>query len=166
MTRDEFLATQSTLACQSCGTVGELKLEENPNNGGVRPVCPSCGSKTPIPGAQWLAQRVLRTPRRVRAELEAVWSECGDHCAFCGLSKAYLEANHIGRTIQHIVPFWKGGDAYPVIPFCARCQQMSTAEQERVRRLESQYTELQLHAAQLRETIARLEKQFPELNQG
>jgi 5-methylcytosine-specific restriction endonuclease McrA len=127
----DFNAQRDELACRQCGAVG-LTIERNPNNNGVRPQCPSCGSKSPLRGVQWLRQNRAddRRPRRWAGDptTEEVWAANGDHCAYCGKSRALCERLGIGLTVQHVRPVIFGGAAdSSLIPFCSRCQQGSTA---------------------------------------
>lgn len=155
MTLIEFEERRSALACQGCGAIG-LESERNTNNGGVRPVCPHCGSKTPLAGVQWLKQSTIRTPKRAKVDVDQVWNDCGNHCTHCGASRALLKTLDIGLNAQHMVPFWKAGDEFPLVPYCARCHQESTARQEVTRRIEDRETELDA-------IIKRIEARNPEL---
>lgn len=59
MTVDDFEAQRTTLVCAACGHVGLATRKAGPN---VGPVCMACASTAPLPGVQWLRQRVrLRT---------------------------------------------------------------------------------------------------------
>jgi hypothetical protein len=155
MTRDEFEAQRRQLVCKDCGHEG-LEPELNANNGGLRPVCSACGSKTPLAGQSWLPKAEPRRPRRGLVDVETIWSANGDHCAFCGKSRALCERLGIGLSAQHIVPFAEAGDAWPLVPFCARCQQQSTAAQAETRRVQATIGGLDA-------VIARIEKNHPEL---
>lgn len=155
MTLAEFEATGKWLACQTCGYTGGLLIEENANNGGKRPLCPRCGSKTPLAGVQWLRQQIKSAPRRVHDTRE-VWTLNGDHCTFCGKSWELCDRLGIGRSTQHVMPFYKGGGEWPVVPFCARCQQASAAALEETRRVDARI-------ASLDEIIKRIEARNPEL---
>lgn len=136
MTLEEFERAKRDLSCRLCGTVG-LIAAENANNGGVRPGCPSCGSSTPLAGVQWL-KRTKRINRPSGAyDTSEVWEANGNCCAFCGKTRGECERFRIGLTVQHVVPFSEpGGIEGPLIPFCMRCQQASTAafaETKRIR---------------------------------
>lgn len=156
----DFLEQRASLVCAQCGAVG-LDVERNSNNGGVRPVCRHCGSQSPLPGVQWLKQRSAdeRRPRRLSRDpttLE-VWKANGEHCAFCGKSRDLCQRLGIGITIQHVQPVVFGGALdSPLIPFCARCQQMSTAALEETRRIEVGISTLQ-------DVIHRIEEKAPHL---
>jgi hypothetical protein len=159
MTTVEFDAARSELLCRHCGHRG-LEVERYVSNNGVRPVCPACGSKTPLLGVQWLGQGGSRLSvqhrRKGPIDERALWQAAGDHCTFCGKSWALCEQLGIGRTAQHIWPLLFGGESSPLVPFCARCQEMSRAAlletadvMECIRSLEG--------------VIARIEARFPEL---
>jgi 5-methylcytosine-specific restriction endonuclease McrA len=156
MTREEFLDTRDQLACQACGHVG-LDADHNANNGGMRASCPSCPWR-----GQWLPKG-SRRPRRGPVNTDEVWSANGDHCAFCGKSRALCESLKIGLSAQHVVPFAVAGDAWPLVPFCARCQQASTAALAETQRLEQYLEARERNVAELKATIARIEKLRPEL---
>jgi hypothetical protein len=156
----DFLEQHASLVCAQCGVVG-LDVERNPNNGGVRPICPHCGSRAPLAGVQWLKQRSAhgRRPRRFSGDpttLE-VWKANGEHCAFCGKSRELCQRLGTGLTIQHVHPVVLGGALdSPLIPFCARCQQMSTAALQETRRVEA-------GISTLRHIIRRIEEKAPHL---
>ena len=150
MTRDEFLEQRHQMPCPACGHEG-LEPDHNANNGGMRAACPSCRWR-----GQWLPKAAIKRPSRAPVDTLEVWTSNGDHCAFCGKSRALCEQLGIGRTAQHIVPFYKGGDAWPLVPFCARCQQASAAALAETRRVEETVVSLS-------EIIARIEKHNPEL---
>ena len=44
MTVGEFLLQAPTLVCRHCGHGGLIPSQRNPNNGGIRPICPACQS--------------------------------------------------------------------------------------------------------------------------
>lgn len=155
LTVGEFETQRHQLSCQHCGHVG-LVAEHNANNGGTRPACPICESRSPLSGVSWLPRTTAKTPKRGVVETSEVWTENGNHCAFCGKSRALCERLGIGLSAQHVVPFTTAGDDWPLIPFCARCQQASTAALAETRRVESTIGGLD-------EIIARIEKQNPEL---
>ena len=54
----DFHARRGQLSCRECGRVGELPLHMQASNGGIRPHCPGCGCRSPIPGVLWLRQRL------------------------------------------------------------------------------------------------------------
>lgn len=149
------LASPSPSPPITSGAVG-LDVERNANNGGARPICSACGSKTPLAGVQWLKQSPITTPKRSKVDVDAIWNACGNHCTHCGASRDLLRRLGIGLNAQHMVPFWKAGDAHPLVPYCARCHQESTARQATTRRIEDRETELD-------EIIRRIEKNHPEL---
>jgi 5-methylcytosine-specific restriction endonuclease McrA len=136
----DFNAQRNELACRKCGATG-LTVERNPNNNGVRPRCPACGSRSPLPGVQWLRQDKAhqRRPRRLSGDPSTgeVWEANGNHCAYCGKSRVLCERLGIGLTIQHIQPVVFGGTEKSVlVPFCSRCQQGSTAVLAETREIE------------------------------
>jgi hypothetical protein len=154
----EFEAQRANLACQHCQHVG-LEVERNPNNNGLRPICGHCGSKIPLSGVQWLTQNGAANRKLRRGQTDTplnVWLENGDHCAFCGKSRTLCERLGIGITVQHVVPVVLGGDQGPLIPFCARCQEMSVAALRETR-------DVQRTVGSLEEIIARIEHNNPEL---
>ena len=155
MDLNDFEMTKARLSCRECDAQG-LALDRNANNGGLRPVCPACGSKTPLAGVQWLKQRMIKGPARGPVETLEVWMANGDHCSFCGKSRALCRRLGIGLTAQHIVPHMIGGEAWPLIPFCARCQQASTAAWEETRRVDEAFSTLDA-------IIRRIEATHPEL---
>lgn len=125
----EFEAAQSSLSCQHCNHLG-LAIEHNPNNNGRRPRCPACRSTSPLAGVQWLPQgAVARTPvaRRGDPSGPEVWAANGNHCSFCGKPADLCRRLNIGLQAQHVQPLVMGGGESPLIPFCARCQEMSRA---------------------------------------
>lgn len=131
MTVIEFEKTCGTIACQKCGNLG-LEVYRPINGNHVGAQCPRCGSKTPMAGVQWFAQngssQAMRRTRRSVEELREVWVASGDHCGFCGKSWDLCCRLKIGRTVQHVHPVMFGGaEAGLLIPFCARCQEMSRA---------------------------------------
>lgn len=154
-TRDSFTTERAHLVCQYCAHIG-LELQINANNGGARPVYPECHSVTPLPGVSWLPK--VRNPRVSRSSVDtlAVWQENGDHCAFCGKSRELCARLSIGLTAQHIVPFSFEGDAWPLIPFCSRCQQSSAAALAETRCVQDAL-------ASLDDVIRRIEEKHPEL---
>lgn len=152
----EFEERRPTLTCQHCGHVGLALSKRNANNGGVRPLCPSCGSVTPLEGVSWLKQAPVKTPPRGKYDVEEIWTACGNHCTHCGASRELLKRLEIGLNAQHVVPFWKAGDSFPLVPYCARCHQESTARQEVTRRIEDRETEMDA-------IIKRIEARHPEL---
>lgn len=160
MTVSEFEAQRERLACQHCGGVGLAKSERHPNNNGVRPVCPQCGSIGPIPGIQWLRQNGAEERRLRRLpgtpSTSEVWAANGDHCGFCGKPWAFCERVGIGLTIQHVVPVVFGGGDGPLIPFCARCQEMSVAALKETRNVMGEVDTLD-------DIIKRIEAAHPEL---
>ena len=138
MTVAEFEAQHDHLWCQHCNS-SPLELEHNHNNGGVRPVCPSCRSATPLAGIQWLRKRSAeeRKPVRPGADptTEEVWQANGNHCAHCGLSGEHVEFLGIGKSKQHVLPFKDGGEEGPLIPLCRWCQQDSASQMKRLQSL-------------------------------
>ena len=140
MTLEEFNQQAPELACQQCGAIG-LETFHSPNNNGIRPHCPYCGSGQPLKGAMWLSQnsasaRKIKRPSSDPSTAE-VWEANGNCCAYCGKTREECEKYKIGLTLQHVVPFGSGGESGPLVPFCARCQQGSVAalaETERIRR--------------------------------
>src|SRR3990167_9229988 len=131
MTLAEFEATRATVSCCRCGHAGlECYRPDNGNHIGAR--CPACGSKAPLMGVQWLSQHgsaeSLVRVRRGGQDVREVWTVGGDHCGFCGKSWDLCLRLKIGRTVQHVRPVMFGGaENGLVIPFCARCQEMSRA---------------------------------------
>jgi hypothetical protein len=86
-----------------------------------------------------------------------VWEANGNRCAFCGKSRTLCERLGLGLTVQHVLPVvYGGGDASPLIPFCARCQQASAAALAETQRVER-------HVWSLQEVIDRIEQANPEL---
>lgn len=153
MDLEEFEAQRLTLQCRHCHHVG-LESARNPNNGGVRPICTSCGSPSPLNGIQWLRQHSAKSRQVKRPpgdpSAAAVWAANGNSCAFCGKTSEECERYGIGITKQHVLMFSEGGEDGPMIPFCVRCQQASTAAQAetvRIRRvvdtIQEQLTRLQ-----------------------
>lgn len=133
-TTTEFEALAPDLRCQDCGHTGLELAPPHPNNNGVRPCCPHCGSLKPVPGVQWLKQPGNERKRVSKRDVRAVWEQFGDHCSFCGSPRYLCERLHVGLTQQHIVPIALGGaEDGPVVPMCARCQEMSAAALRRVR---------------------------------
>lgn len=158
MTVSEFEAQRTSLACQHCRHVG-LEVEHNRNNNGYRPVCPQCGSKIPISGVQWLAQNGAADRKLRRGKTPSppdVWLANGDHCAFCGKSRGLCERLGIGLTVQHVVPVILGGEDGPLVPFCARCQEISVAALRHTREVMGELSGLD-------EIIKRIERNNPEL---
>ena len=157
MTVLEFEAQRAGLVCQHCGRDG-LQLDRNANNGGIRPVCSACGSKTPIPSVQWLAQTGAadRKARRASVDPADVWEANGNHCAFCGKPRWLCERLRIGLTAQHLVPVVLGGEAGVLIPFCARCQEASVAALRETRNVLGEIESLDT-------IIQRIESKHPEL---
>lgn len=152
MTVAEFLECKDEMVCRECHAVGFILSERNPNNGGVRGICAKCGS----PGTQWLAQQMVRTPKRGLRDTMAVWLANGDHCSFCGKTRQLCSRLGIGLTAQHVVPFAEAGDEWPLIPFCARCQQASLAALEETKRVTRTINDLD-------SIIRRIEEKNPEL---
>lgn len=155
MTRDEFETQRHQMVCQHCGHEGLDKVY-NPNNNGVRPLCPACGSRTPVAGLQDLPKTRVKAPKRGIVDTLSVWTENGDHCSFCGKSRALCERLGIGLTAQHMVPFAEAGDDWPLIPFCARCQQASAAALAETKRVAQVVGDLDA-------VIRRIEAAHPEL---
>ena len=160
MTAAEFEAQRATLACRACGHVG-LDPYPQPNGNGLGAQCPACESKTPLIGVMWFPQggsrQALWHTRKDYSPRE-VWRAAGDHCTFCGKSWALCEQLNIGRTAQHIHPVLFGGqDTSPLVPFCARCQEMSRAALMETRDVMEYVTELE-------QIIRRIEAANPELN--
>lgn len=155
MNREEFEQRRADLCCRHCGAVG-LETEHNPNNGGVRAVCPGCGSKQPLLGVQWLPKATAKRARAGTVTTSEVWEANGNHCSFCGKSRALCERLGIGLTAQHVVPFAEAGDDWPLIPFCSRCQQASAAALAETRRVQETVGGLDA-------IIQRIQKQNPEL---
>jgi hypothetical protein len=157
VTRDEFLERKASLCCRHCGTVG-LEAEENANNGGMRPICRRCGSRgLRCSDYEWLPKTAQKRPRRAGlVSTREVWEANGNHCSFCGKSRALCERLGIGLTAQHVVPFAEAGDEWPLIPFCSRCQQQSAAALAETRRVQET-------VGGLDEIIQRIQKNNPEL---
>lgn len=155
MTRDEFETQRHQMVCQHCGHEG-LGKECNANNNGVRPLCPACGSTTPVAGLSWLPKSEPKRTKRGPVDTPDVWATNGDHCSFCGKSRALCERLGIGLTAQHVVPFAEGGDDWPLIPFCVRCQQASVAALAETKRVASVVGDLDA-------VIRRIEAAHPEL---
>ena len=134
----EFEAQRDHLWCQHCNHA-PLDLEHNQNNGGVRPVCPSCQSVTPLRGVQWLRKRNANDRKPVRPSgdptTEEVWQANGNHCAHCGLSAAQVEFLGIGKSKQHVIPFKDAGEDGPLIPLCSWCQQDAASQMKRLQSL-------------------------------
>lgn len=151
MTLEEFTRAKAGLSCRECGHVG-LVAVENPNNGGVRPGCPSCGLSTPLAGVQWL-KRTKRVNRPSGAyETSEVWGANGNVCAFCGKTRLECERFKIGLTVQHVIPYSEpGGIDGPLIPFCARCQQASAAALAETQRIRRYLETLEEQIARIRE---------------
>jgi hypothetical protein len=100
-------------------------------------------------------RRKLRRPPGDPSPTE-VWQANGDVCAFCALTRAECHEYGIGITVQHVVPVFMGGGDGPLVPFCARCQQASTAEQEKQRRIRERH-------GSMWDIIKRVEKNHSEL---
>ena len=161
MTLGEFRAQFVGLQCRHCHAIGLVESPRNANNGGIRPLCPACGSVSPLDGVQWLSQNAARDRRPALGPkaTEDVWEANGNRCSFCGKSRALCDRLGIGLTAQHVIPVLYGGEDGPLIPYCARCQQASVAALEETRRVEE-------HTAGLRAIIDRIQKRFPELLEG
>jgi len=142
VTVQEFEEQRNGLRCQHC-QASTLELERNVNNGGVRPVCAACRSRSPLAGVQWLAQRDQK-PRRPSGipSGPAVWEANGNHCAFCGKPRWLCDRLRIGLTAQHVTPVALGGVWGPLIPFCSRCQEMSAAALRETRSVLGEITRL------------------------
>jgi adenine-specific DNA methylase len=158
----EFEAQRASLACQHCRHVG-LELERNPNDDGVRPICPHCGSKIPLSGVRWLKQDSAageRSRKATELAVEHVWAAHGSRCIFCGAPRLLLRRLGIHPTAQPLVPVCFGGEATsPLIPLCVRCREArATALHDTL--------DIQRKLASLDETIKRIERRFPELTEG
>jgi len=94
----------------------------------MRAKCPTCGSVSPLPGVAFLPKTETKTPKRGVVDTLSVWEVNGNHCTFCGRSRALCERLGIGLTAQHVCPFSEAGDDWPLVPFCARCQEISAAQ--------------------------------------
>jgi hypothetical protein len=142
VTVQEFEDRRNEWRYQHC-QAATLELERNVNNGGVRPVCAACRSRTPLAGVQWLAQRdhKPRRPSGIPTGPE-VWDANGNHCAFCGKPRWLCDWLRIGLAAQHVTPYVFGGVAGPLIPFCARCQAMSAAALQETRNVVGEITRL------------------------
>jgi hypothetical protein len=147
VTVQEFEAQRGALRCQHC-QAAQLELERNANNGGVRPVCTACRSRSPLAGVQWLAQHDQR-PRRPSGipSGPGVWDANGNHCAFCGKPRWLCDRLRIGLTAQHVVPVSLGGVWGPLIPFCSRCQEMSAAALRETRSVMGEISRLDEHGS-------------------
>lgn len=165
MTLEEFNAVRSELACRQCGAVG-LETSHNPNNNGVRPHCPHCGSSQPLMGTTWLSQNSAsaRRPKRPSSDPTPaeVWEVNGNHCAYCGKTKEECEKYSIGITMQHVHPFADGGADSPLIPFCARCQQGSVAALAETQRIRKRMVTLEDQINRLRERQQALDAKRQE----
>jgi len=126
----EFEHTKAAQRCLRCGHVGlDTYRPANGNHVGAR--CSNCGSKSPLT-LTWFSQngsaQHIERPRQSAHDVRETWELWGDFCAFCGKSWTLCERLHIGRTVQHVYPITLGGaEDSSVIPFCARCQEMSRA---------------------------------------
>jgi hypothetical protein len=158
MTLGEFRDRATMLACRHCRHVGLVESPRHPNNGGIRPHCPACGSVSPVEGIQWLGQSSVRDrrPHLGAKASEEVWHANGDTCSFCGITFDEAVALGIGRTAQHVVPYVEGGGEGPLIPFCARCHEASAAALRRTR-------DTRRGTASWREVVERIEKNHPRL---
>lgn len=128
MTLAEFTERKEDLVCQRCNHVG-LEEYRPPNANHVGARCPSCGTKAPL-SQQWFSQNgsseSLKRKRYSEHDVRTTWQQWGDHCSFCGKSWELCVRLHIGRTVQHVNPIMFGGaEDGPVVPYCARCQEMS-----------------------------------------
>lgn len=152
MTVEEYDQQSPSLVCRMCGHVGLVRVSVA-NNGGERPGCPSCGHSTPLLGVQFLKKNSAASRRVKRPSGDPspadVWEANGNTCAFCGKTREECERFGIGITNQHVVPFAEGGESGPLIPFCARCQQQSTAAQAETKRIRN-------YVESITETIERL----------
>jgi 5-methylcytosine-specific restriction endonuclease McrA len=107
----------------------------------------------------WLPKAKVKTPPRGKADLDDIWNACGNHCAWCGMTRARLEEVGIGLQADHVVPFWKNGDEWPVQPLCARCHQEKNARQAATRALEE-------NVAEFKTIIERIEAKNPHLRRS
>jgi len=123
----DFEAQRDKMECRRCGSTSlESYKPNNGNHVGVR--CTACGCKDPIEqGVWWLAQDGSREHlRKSKHNVAEVWQRWGNHCAFCGKSGSLCERLGISRQAQHVYPIMFGGaEDGPVIPICARCQEMT-----------------------------------------
>jgi hypothetical protein len=126
----EFEARKEEIRCRVCGNaVLETYRPDNGNHVGAR--CPACGCKDPIsPGIWWLSQdgsaESIKRKRHSEHDVRETWRRWGDHCSLCGKPWDLCVRLKIGRTVQHVHPImFDGAEDGPVIPFCARCQEMS-----------------------------------------
>jgi len=160
MELEEFEAQRLTLQCRHCQHVG-LESDRNVNNGGVRPVCPSCWSPSPLNGVMWLRQRGAKSRRIKRPpgdpSAAEVWEINGGCCSFCGKSREECERYGIGITVQHVKPFSQDGVESPLVPFCSRCQQGSVAALAETTRIRCAFKSIQ-------EQLARLQEKQRELD--
>ncbi len=161
-TLQAFLSAMGTLACRHCGHIG-LESEHNTNNNGVRPRCPQCGSVSPLSGVQWLKQnrsegRKLKRPSGDPTPSE-VWEANGGCCAYCGKTREECERYGVGITVQHVKPFADGGDRGPLAPFCARCQQGSTAAQAETRLIRRAWQSIEEQLARIRDKQEALDRE-------
>lgn len=134
MTLAEFEKQKEELKCRRCGHVGlETNKPSNGNHVGAR--CPECGIKDPVrAGLWWFSQEgsseSVKRKRYSEHDVRATWEQWGDHCSFCGKPWDLCVRLKISRTVQHVHPImFDGAEDGPVIPFCARCQEMSRPAQ-------------------------------------
>ena len=126
MRLSEFEGRKNSLRCGRCGAQG-LETYKQPNAGGVGARCLSCGSKAPLAPIIWFQQDGTKDHvRRMKHDTKDVWEKWGGHCSFCGKSDALCKLLHIGLQAQHVWPVMFGGsEDGPVVPICARCQEMT-----------------------------------------
>jgi len=154
----EFEAIRLTAACGRCGHVG-LGTEYNRNNNGIRPICPECGSGQPIPGVMWLGQDKQRRLKRPPGDPAGpdVWAWNGEHCAFCGITRAEAETLGLGLTAQHVVPYacthCPEAVESPLVPFCSRCQEASAASTKKTEAWRRGYETLRQQIERIRSSV-------------
>jgi hypothetical protein len=122
-----FEACKEEIKCRVCGNAAlETYKPNNGNHVGVR--CAACGCKDPIEsGLWWLSQNGTKDHvRHMKHDSKKVWDEWGGHCSFCGKSDALCRMLDISLQAQHVFPVMFGGEEDgPLVPICARCQEMT-----------------------------------------
>jgi hypothetical protein len=128
-------ALLETVCCPVCECYGALELFTEPNNGGTGIICGACNTRHPLSGIMWIPRGEKKQRPKRLVDRAAVIEERGSYCWVCGSDLQTLRNVGIGWDAHHTRPYAIYGDAYPIIPLCKVCHEITNALQRYMSKL-------------------------------